>query len=316
MKAIILPEAGEADKLQLTDLPTPEFEDNEVLVKVKAFSINPVDVKTRSGKALYGQLKDQQPVILGWDISGEIVSSGKNVDKIEVGDEVFGMVNFPGHGKAYAEFVAVPYHHLAKKPANITHQEAAAATLAALTAYQVLVHQLQVKAGERVLIHAGAGGVGHFAIQIAKHLGAHVITTSSAVNASFVKQLSADEHVDYTTNSFEDVIRDADVVFDTVGGDISYRSLKSLKDGGRILAIAGGITDEVKKLAEERGIKALTYLVQSSGPDMEVLADLLAKGIIKAHVSKVYPYTEIAEAHRQIESGKTRGKVVVEWEVG
>ncbi len=314
MKAIILPEAGDADILQITELPIPEFGDNEVLVKVKAFSVNPVDIKTRSGKAFYPQLKDDGPVILGWDISGEIVSSGKNVAGLEIGDEVFGMINFPGHGKAYAEMVAVPFHHLAKKPANITHEEAAAATLAALTAYQVLVHQLKVQPGERVLIHAGAGGVGHFAIQIAKHLGAYVITTSSAVNASFVKELCADEHVDYTSNSFEDIIRDADVVFDTVGGDISYRSLKSLKDGGRILAIAGGITEEVKKLAEERGIKAMTYLVQSSGPDMEALARLLEDGTIRAYVSKVFSYTQIAEAHRQIETGKTRGKIVLNWE--
>ena len=299
-------------KLAELEIPQPDF--NEVLVKVNAFSINPVDIKTRSGKALYGQLKDEEPLILGWDISGEAVSVGKEVAGIEVGDQVFGMVNFPGHGKAYSEYVAVPYHHLAKKPANITHEEAAASTLAALTAWQVLTDQLQVKAGERVLIHAGAGGVGHYAIQLAKHFGAYVITTASAANASFVRELGADEHIDYTRTRFEEVLTGVDVVFDTVGGDISMRSLKVLKDAGRVLAIAGGITEEVKRLAEERNIRALTYLVHSDGNDMQSLAELLESGVVKAHVSRVFSHSDIAEAHRQIESGKTKGKLVVKFD--
>lgn len=314
MKSIILSEAGDANNLSLAELSIPEYGHDEVLVKVKALSINPVDIKTRNGKALYGQLKDEQPLILGWDISGEVVSSGKDVVGIEVGDEVFGMVNFPGHGKAYAEFVAVPYKHLAKKPANIINEEAAAATLAALTAWQVLKDQLQVKAGERILIHAGAGGVGHFAIQIAKHMGAYVVTTASASNAEFVKELGADEHIDYTAVSFESTVSDIDAVFDTVGGDISRRSLGTLREGGRVLSIAGGVNDEVKNLAEEQGISTSTYLVQSSGDDMKSLAELLEKGILKAHVSAAYQYTEIADAHRQIESGKTKGKIVVKFD--
>ena len=314
MKAIILSQAGEAENLQVADIPMPEHDFNEVLVKVKAFSINPVDVKTRSGKALYEQLKDQEPLILGWDISGEVISSGKEVAGIEMGDQVFGMINFPGHGKAYAEYVAVPFNHLAKKPANITHEEAAATTLAALTAWQVLKDQLQIKPGEKILIHAGAGGVGHYAIQLAKHFGAYVIATASALNADFVRELGADEHIDYTAGPFEERVSDVDAVFDTVGVDISLRSLKTLKEGGRVLAIAGGITDEVKKLAEERQVKELTYLVQSIGNDMQSLAELLEKGILKAHVSKVLSYTEIAAAHRQIESGKTKGKIVLTFE--
>ncbi|WP_207425636.1 NADP-dependent oxidoreductase [Pedobacter sp. SYSU D00535] len=314
MKAIILPEAGEAEKLQLTEIPMPEIDLNEVRVKVKAMSINPVDVKTRSGKALYSQLKEQEPVILGWDISGEIASTGKSVAGLEVGDEVFGMVNFPGHGRAYAEFVVAPFHHLAKKPANITHEEAAVSTLAALTAWQVLKDQLKIQAGERVLIHAGAGGVGHFAIQIAKHLGAYVITTTSAANADFVKELGADEHIDYRATAFEEAVSSVDAVFDTVGGDISARSLACLKNGGRLVAIAGGITEEVKAQAAEKAIQALPYLVQSSGNDMKSLAELLEKGVIKPCVSHVFPFGEMAAAHQQIETGRTRGKVIVKLE--
>ena len=154
MKAFVLQEPGAPENLQLQEIERPRPKPNEVLVKVKAISINPVDTKTRDGKAFYGTIKGDQPVIVGWDISGEVVGIGEEVEYFKVGDEVFGMVNFPGHGKAYAEFVAAPEAHLAHKPANISHQEAAAATLAALTAWQVLVQQANIQPGQRVLIHA------------------------------------------------------------------------------------------------------------------------------------------------------------------
>lgn len=315
MKAYILPQAGEADKFRLAELPIPEIDSDEVLVKVQAVSINPVDIKTRQGKALYEQLKGEENIILGWDISGEVTLCGKNVSKFEVGDQVFGMANFPGHGKAYAEYVAVPFYHLAKKPVSITHDEAAASTLAALTAWQALVQQLKLQAGEKVLIHAGAGGVGHFAIQIAKHLGAYVITTASAVNADFVKELGADQHIDYTNTAFENQVSDVDVVFDTVGGDTALRSMQTLKNGGRLLSIVGGITEDLRKLAAEKGVEALPYLVKSSGEDMDAIAELLEQNVIKAHVSAVFPFSQLADAHKQIETGKTKGKVVVRFEV-
>ncbi|WP_423149558.1 NADP-dependent oxidoreductase [Rubrolithibacter danxiaensis] len=311
MKAIILEQAGEADNLKTAEIAVPEAEFNEVLVKVKAVSINPVDIKTRSGKALYASLKDHSPLILGWDISGEVVSAGKDVAKFEIGDQVFGMVNFPGHAKAYAEFVAAPANQLALKPVTVTHQQAAASSLAALTAFQVLVHQAKVQAGEKVLIHAAAGGVGHFAVQIAKTLGAYVIGTSSAANKDFVLDLGADEALDYTNIRFEEALSDIDFVFDAVGGDISARSLKVLKPGGRLIAIAGGITEDVKNEAEGKGITAFPYLVQSNGADMDELALLLDSGKMKPFVSKEFAFEDIAEAHKQIETGKTRGKLVI-----
>lgn len=311
MKAIILKEAGGPENLVITDLPVPEPKKDEVLVKVKAISVNPVDIKTRKGLALYNELKKDEPVILGWDIAGEVVQAGEEVTSLEEGDEVFGMINFPGHGKAYAEYVTAPANHLAEKPDLISIQEAAAGTLAALTAWQVLLDEAKLQAGEKILIHAAAGGVGHFAVQIAKYLGAFVIGTASEANYDFVKELGADDFVDYTKEKFEEIVKDADVVFDTVGGDNPMRSINVLKEGGRLVGIAGGITDEVVKAAETKKIKAWRHMVHSNGNDMEQIAELMEAGTIKASIFKEYAFEEMAEAHRQIETGKTRGKIVV-----
>ncbi|MGI8634879.1 MAG: NADP-dependent oxidoreductase [Segetibacter sp.] len=311
MKAIILKAAGGSENLVVTEIPIPEVKEGEVLVKVKAISINPVDIKTRKGLALYNKLKEDAPVILGWDIAGEVIKVGEGVTTFEEGDEVFGMVNFPGHGKAYAEYVAAPANHLAEKAELITAQEAVAGTLAALTAWQVLVDEAKVQPGEKVLIHAAAGGVGHYAVQIAKYLGAFVVGTASDANYDFVKELGADEFIDYTAGAFEDAVKDVDVVFDTVGGSNPLRSLDVLKPGGRLVAIAGGITDEVKQKGEKNNIKATAYMVHSNGDDMEQIAELLEAGTLKSHISKEFSFDQIAEAHKQIETGKTRGKIVI-----
>lgn len=220
MKAIVLKEAGGPDQLTLTELPAPGIKKDEVLVEVKAISINPVDGKTRKGKSLYKELKETgEPIILGWDISGIVKETGAAVTAFKPGDEVFGMVNFPGHGRAYAELVAAPATHLALKPGNISHEAAAAATLAALTAWQALVTNAKVKKGQRVLIQAAAGGVGHYAVQIAKYLGAYVIATSSAEKRDFILSLGADEHIDYHTNPITGSVKDMDFVLDPIGGD-------------------------------------------------------------------------------------------------
>jgi NADPH:quinone reductase-like Zn-dependent oxidoreductase len=311
MKAIVLREAGGPENLEIRELPMPEPKKGEVLVKVKALSINPVDIKTRKGAALYNSLVSDSPVILGWDIAGEVIKTGEEVSTLEEGDEVFGMINFPGHGKAYAEYVTAPAEHLVERPPLVTIQEAAAGTLAALTAWQVLVDQLKVQTGERVLIHAAAGGVGHFAVQLAKYLGAHVIATASDANYDFVKELGADDFVDYTQGLFEENIKDVDAVFDTVGSLNPFRSLDTLKQGGRIVGIAGGITDEMKQKVEGQNVKAWSYLVHSNGNDMEQLAELFEGGFIKPFISKEYSFDQVAEAHRQIETGKTKGKLVV-----
>lgn len=311
MKAIILKEAGGTEQLQLTDLPVPTIKDDEVLIQVKAISINPVDVKTRLGKALYEKLKEQEPVIIGWDIAGIITQAGANVTQFNTGDEVFGMVNFPGHGKAYAEYVAAPASHLALKPKNISFEEAAATTLAPLTAWQVMSHEAKVSSGQKVLIHAASGGVGHYAVQLAKYLGAYVVGTSSAANKDFVLELGADEHIDYKSQKFEEEVSEVDFVLNPITGNNIMRSLDVIKPGGTLISIVGGITDEVTEKAKSKDINAFSYLVKSDGDDMKLLAELLEKRVVKAHVYKTYSLENIGEAHQQVESGHTVGKVVV-----
>lgn len=299
------------ENLVVSEVPVPDISDNEVLVKVKAFSINPVDIKTRLGRGHASRLKEYNPMILGWDISGIINKTGKSVTSFKAGDEVFGMVNFPGHGKAYAEYVAAPELHLALKPFNVSHEEAAAASLAALTAWQILKEKSGIKPGYRVLIHSASGGVGHYAVQMAKYLGGYVIGTSSGRNRDFVISLGASEHVDYEKQIFEDVLNDIDFVLDTMGGDYIDRSLKVLRCGGTIISIPSGASEFVREKAKEKGLNGDTFRVQSNGRDMKEISDLLQLGIVKSHVSKTFGFDEIQSAHQQIETGKTKGKIVV-----
>ncbi len=309
MKAIILKDFGGIDQLQLAELPVPGISEGEVLVAVKAISINPVDVKTREGKGVAGRYKGTDPMILGWDVAGVVQES--NSPAFEVGDEVFGMVNFPGQGKAYAEYMAAPADQLAIKPAGVSFEKAAATTLVALTAWQAFADHSRLRAGQRILVHAAAGGVGHFAVQIAKHAGAYVIGTASAANREFVLGLGADVVIDYTEAPFEDVVKDVDLVLDTIGGDNIERSLKVMKKGATIISIPSGANDGVKEKAAATGMIGVAMMVQSSGEDMEHLASLLEGGVLKPEVSKVFPLEKMGEAHEQVASHKTRGKVVV-----
>ena len=311
MKAIVLKAFGSIDNFSVGELPLPTINNNEVLVEVKASSINPVDMKTRSGKALAGRLKEENPIILGWDISGVVTEVGAEVKDFKAGDEVFGMVNFPGHGKAYAEYVAAPAAHLTLKPSNITHKEAAAATLAALTAWQAFNTHIKIKDSDRVLIHAAAGGVGHFAVQIAKYFGAYVIGTASASNKDFVLGLGADEHFDYKSKPFEDVFKDIDIVLDTIGGNNIERSFKVLKNGGTVITLPSNTSEGIVEKAKAKGVNGFHFMVQSNGKDMKPIAELTEKDIIKPHVSAVYSFEEIGKAHKQIETGSTKGKIVI-----
>lgn len=311
MKAIVLTGFGGVENLRFREVPVPGIAADEVLVEVKAFSINPVDVKTRNGKGLAGRLKEYDPIIPGWDISGIVKQAGQSVTAFKPGDEVFGMINFPGHGKAYAQYVAAPAAHLAIKPGNISHTEAAAATLAALTAWQDLRNALDIQPGDTLLIHAAAGGVGHFAVQIAKHFGAVVIGTASSANKDFVLGLGADRFVDYRLQPLPDVISNVDKVLDTIGGENIELSLQLMKPGGTILSIVSGKNDQVQEKAAAKGMTGLTLMVHSSGEDQAKIARLMEQGIVKPHVYKTYAFDEIAEAHNQVESGRTAGKVVV-----
>lgn len=312
MKAIILENFGGVENFKIKDLPTPTINENEVLVNVKAFSINPVDVKTRNGASLAKVLEQNPPIILGWDISGIIEKVGANVKNFKVGDEVFGMINFGKSGNAYAEYVAAPAEHLALKPSNITHAEAAASTLAALTAWQAFTHFGKLKPNDKVLIHAAAGGVGHFAVQMAKHLGAYVIGTSSEKNKDFVLSLGSDEHIDYRAAKFEDVLTDVDFVLETIGFENFGRSIDVLKPNGTIVNLPSGLSEEVKNKAIQKGVNANFFmLVFSDSKDINTIAALLENGHIKAHVPHEYAFEEIAQAHTKMESGTTVGKIVV-----
>lgn len=311
MRAVILQEAGGVENMTIAEVERPNINETQVLVETRALSVNPVDYKVRGNEdiltAIYGT---QRPAILGWDIAGTVVQAGSQVTTFKTGDRVFGMVNFVGAGKGYAEYVAVSEHHLAKMPENISFTDAAASTLAALTALQVL--NTKIKKDDRVLIHAGSGGVGHFAIQIAKSMGAYVISTSSAKNREFIMSLGADEHIDYREYKFEEVLSDLDFVFDMFNGEVLLSSVNVVKPGGMIVSIpTPEFTDEVQALAKEKDIELAFHMVLSNGDDMKTIARLLESGAVKAHVSKIFSLNEMAQAHEHLESGRTVGKVAI-----
>ncbi len=313
MKAIVLKTFGGIENLSYEDIEKPKIEADEVLIKVKALSINPVDVKVRGRQApLAEDLVSYQPLILGWDISGEIIEKGGGVSHLAIGDEVFGMVNFPGHGRAYAEYVAARADQLALKPRNISHTEAAASTLAALTAWQAFDSYGKLRPTDRVLIHAASGGVGHFAVQIAKYIGAHVIATASAANKDFVLGLGADEYMDYTSTAFEKVLEPVDFVLEAIGGSNFQKSVHVLKPFGTIVTLPSGHVKADEWKAQEKKLHACYFMsVYSSGDDMRSIASLLESGVLKPHISHVFSFDEVGKAHMQIETGHTVGKVVV-----
>ncbi len=308
MKAVVLSDWGDASNFSVRDVPNPVIQPNEVLVQVKAFGVNPADYKTRSGTAPYAK-QYTHPIILGWDMAGDVVAVGSSVTDFKQGDAVYGMVNFPNPGQAYAEYVAAPAADLAIKPAKLTYTQAAAAPLAVLTAWQALTEHGHLQAGQTVLIQAASGGVGHLAVQLAKALGATVIGTASGKNEAFVRSLGVDEFFDYTTTDIGHTLNDIDLVFDTVGADTIFQSAEVLKPGGRLISIAYGAMDKV--LAERPDISAERILVHTSGDDLRKINALIDAGKLRIEVSEVLPADLIADAHRQLESRRTTGKIVL-----
>lgn len=308
MKAIVLSNWGGAENFAIQEVPTPTITPDDVLVKVKAFGVNPADYKTRSGTTPYSQ-NYTHPIILGWDIAGEVVGAGSNVTRFKPGDAVYGMVNFPQPGNAYAEYVAAPAAHLAHKPTELSFEEAAATPLAVLTAWQSLTEHGHLKAGDRLLIQAAAGGVGHLAVQLAKAIGAYVIGTASGKNEAFVRSLGVDEFIDYTTTDVEKEVHAVDLVFDAAGIDTVFTSAKVLKPNGHLISIAYGAMDNV--LAIRPDIRAERTQVHTSGSDLETINQFIADGKLKITVSEVLPADQIASAHQQLESRRTTGKIVL-----
>ena len=313
MKAFLLDTAGDVENLYQAEIEIPIIKSNEVLVKVASISINPVDVKARRNDGVLSWLfADQRPVILGWDIAGEIAGVGKDVTDFKIGDRVFGMVNFFGTGKAYAEYVAAPADHLALIPSGTSYQETAATTLAASTAYQALTEIGKVKEGDRVLIHAASGGVGHYAVQIAKHLGAHVIGTSSAKNKDFVLSLGADEHVDYTKEDIRDMIKDVDVVLDGIAGETLLISLDVVKENGTVVTLpSADIPEETLEKAAQRNVNLQFFLVDSKKETIRTIAQLLETKVLKPHIHQEFSFSEMGKAHAEVETGRVVGKVIV-----
>ncbi len=311
MKSIILDHTGGTDNLIISQRNRPEPAFNEVLIKTHALSVNPVDYKVRANEEILSLIYgDQRPAILGWDVAGTVQKVGAGVTHFIEGDRVFGMINFPGAGNAYAEFVSASADHLAKIPEGISFTAAAASTLAALTALQAL--EGRVEKGHRILIHAGSGGVGHFAIQIAKAMGAYVCTTSSAQNRNFVLDLGADEHIDYRAQRFEQELRNMDFVLDMFNGETLLNSINVVKPGSTIISLpTPHFSDEILAAARAKDVTVKQIMVTSNGEDMNTLADLLASGKVKPHVSQIYAFEEMPRAHEHLETGRTLGKVVV-----
>lgn len=312
MTVMALKQFGGPENFTLESIPRPEAGTGEVLIRVKAIGINPIDIKTRQGSGQALALSGGEPMILGWDLSGEVVEAGFGVKDFKEGDEVFGTVNFPGAGKAYAEYVVAPAGQLAGKPASIPHAQAAAATLSALTAWQALVDNGCIRKGQKVLIHGGAGGVGNYAVQIAKHFGCSVIATAAGEDMDFVKNLGADEVIDYRTERFEDKVRDVDFILDTIGGENFVRSLKVLKPEGTIILLPSNKKEEADRAAKQQHVRNYSHiLMHSSGENMRQIAGLLAEGRVKVYVDRTYPFEQIPQAHRRLEEGKVKGKIVV-----
>jgi len=313
MKAIAINEFGGPDKLQLIDLPVPEVKEGEILVQVKAAGVNPVDWKIRQG-----YLKDlfthQFPVILGWDAAGVVKEVGNGVTRFKQGDEIFAYCRKPiVHGGAYAEYILLEEEHAAIKPKNISFDEAASIPLAALTAYQSLFDAAKLQPGETILIHAAAGGVGGFGVQLAKDHGAVVWATASGGNKKYVQDLGASEVVDYTQVNFgEEVFSKhpggVDVVFDCLGGEVLQKSAAVVKKSGRLITIV----DDPTGLARSDIHKEFVFVAPNSAQLTE-LARMVEQGRLKTSLSQVFPFglEEARKAHELSESGHTRGKMVL-----
>ena len=310
MKPITQQTLGGPEVLVVSEVDRPTPLPTEVLVRVHAAGVNPVDWKSRAGGGMAGVLGDP-PFILGWDVSGVVEEVGFGVTTVKPGDEVYGMPWFPRAASAYAEYVTAPSRQFALKPANLSHVEAAALPLAVLTAWQALVDTAHVSAGQRVLVHAAAGGVGHLAVQIAKAKGAHVIGTASAGKHEFLKSIGADEVVDYTAVRFEDVVSDVDVVIDLVGGDNAIRSVGVLKPDGILVAVPSGLQEGVAEAAAKAGVRSTPFLVEPDGAALTEIAGLVADGKIKVQIEAVLPLADAGKAHELGEAGRSTGKIVL-----
>lgn len=301
MKAVVINEYGGNDVVRCTDVERPEPRAGEVLVRVHAAGVNPVDWKIRSGA---GQRMGMAlPIHLGSEIAGTVEKLGGGVDGLEKGDAVYGIIKSGG----FAEYVVAPAADMARKPAGLDFIHAAAVPLGGLTAWQAMFDVAGLASGQRLLVTSGSGGVGSLAVQLAKAKGAHVTAMASGRNEEYVRSLGVDEFIDYTRQPFEQVARDMDVVFDTVGGDTFQRAFGTLKKGGFLVTSVAFPKDE----AQQHGVGVERVLCKPNAGQLASIRELAEAGKLKAHVATVLPLAEIKQAFELSEGGRTRGKIVL-----
>ena len=308
MKAIVIEAYGSSDQLIEKEVAKPTIEDNQVLVELHATSINPIDWKLREGY-LEEKFPFKFPIILGWDAAGIITDVGSQVTNFQVGDHVFARPATTANG-TYAEYTAIDEDLLAKMPENLSFEEAATVPLTGLTAWQCLVDFSGIKSGDKVLIHAGSGGVGSFAIQIAKSFGAYVASTASGNNEEFLKELGVDEFINYKEENFEEIIHDYDIVVDTMGAETQEKSFDVLKKGGKLVSIVQPPDEEITK---SKGITAGFLWLEENGKQLAELGNLIKKEQVKTNVGHIFPLNEagMREAHKLSESHHAKGKIAI-----
>ncbi|KAB0669902.1 NADP-dependent oxidoreductase [Oryzomonas sagensis] len=306
MKAVRIHAYGGPEALVYEDAPLPQPGKDEILVRVHAAAVNPVDWKIREGY-LKGMLNSRLPLIMGWDLSGTVEAVGPEVVRFKVGDEVFSRPDIERDG-AYAEFIVIRENEAAFKPQSIDHLHAAAIPLAGLTACKSLFAAAKLSAGQAILIHGAAGGVGTYAVQLAKWKGAHVIATASERNHDYLRELGADEVIAYQNVRFEDKVRDVDVVFDTIGGETQTRSWNVVKQGGVMVSIVSPPSQEE---AVAHGVRAEFVFIQPDAAELSALAKLVDSGKLRVMVEAVLPLAEARRAQELSQNGHTRGKIVL-----
>ncbi len=307
MKAIRFHSYGGPEVLVHEDAPMPEAAADEVLIRVVAAGVNPVDWKVRAGH-LRDWLQHQLPLIPGWDVSGTVAAKGTGISGFKEGDEVFGMLDLTRDG-AYAEYAVARAADMARKPAGVSHVNAASLPIAALTAWQALFDVARLAPGQTVLIHGAAGGVGHFAVQLAKWKGAQVIATASARNSGFARELGADRVIDYQATRFEEAVRGVDVVLDTIGGDTQQRSWQALKKGGVLVATLGIATPQA---AHDFSVRGEEMFVHADTGQLSQIAALIEAKQLRPYISGSPQLADAAKAHELSEAGHVRGKIVLQ----
>ncbi|AOY89014.1 alcohol dehydrogenase [Marinobacter salinus] len=313
MRHVIYDHFGERDVLQVVSSEIPGLENGQVLIRVHGAGLNPIDWKTRKGLGFAArQIEDSLPWTPGYDVAGEVVAVAGDVTTLVPGDRVMGMIGFPARGGGYAQFAVAGADELAIVPEELDLVAAGALPLAALTAWQALFEVAKLESGQKILIHAGAGGVGHFAVQFALERGAHVIATASASNRDFLAELGVHEVIDYRSSDVADECYGLDVVLDLVGGETGKRSLHTLGEHGVLVTIPTVTADEIISAAEGLGLRAHGMTVRPDVFHLDEIAELVEDGDVKVHIERAFPLDQVADAHELLEAGHVRGKLVLD----